>query len=290
MKNIWLRDIEKSPSKRPKDLPSIQPLSFGESYVIRPKSQGTTCKHDCNWQAPFRGVNDPSSLKVVNTERLIASTSRIANTASKDPRYNGGPGYPGGHIARALGRKSSAGNLSRSSTKPFNFSEQYLSFGRYDVDSRPRWDQRFNHHQRDLAKEAEAERRSKRVEEKTLSVSDKAIVAIIRDVINMYTTRFVLPRSLQQAIAVPLHLNADEAHVWLRIRLTLHNCGQLITQKNIEQIQALCNHSSEGMTNPLIVHLLRYLHHLLGGGASYKTAKHILTKNTSYLLRLLQEV
>lgn len=325
MKNIWLREREFSPTRRKHEV-EYRPISAAaatsenHSHIPpispnRPKTNESNIKpiFPC-WKGGYHGVHKPNQVPTVNKES-IKKTSKILRKAVKNEvRYPGGPGAPGGHIAREV-----AQNIARSkrhstvvllqTTVPYQFTEdtnKMMNFGHYDIEARPKWDPRFPEYPKEIAARELEKRKKKRAKERILATSDSAILVIMRDILEMYTSKFHMPHSQEEKFLSPDNLNPDETHVWLRLRIALYKAGEGVTPRQLVALANICRQyrvswSQQNMSNspnkhdkikvpPILVHFMRYLNLILGGSSSFRSAQFILLRDLNYLLRLIQNV
>lgn len=282
--------------------------------------------HGPGWKESYRGQVQPRQIPSLN-RKVIEKTQRIISKAeNEDVRYKGQPGSPGGHIARAVAKSfndkdnnSISGNsnnnnsistnsgkgqiILRLDSKPYQFTENVddmLSFGHFDIDNRPDWDPRFQEYPKEVAEKELKKRIKQRAREKSLASSETAILIIMKDILEMYTSKFEIQKSPTAKFQSPDHLNIDETHVWLRLRIALIKSGELITHRQLEALSNICRQFRESTKQsnkkkrvkipPILVHFLRYLNLVLGGSSSFRSAQIILLRDLSYLLKLIQNV
>jgi hypothetical protein len=331
MKNIWLRERELSPKRLRHDA-EFRPFSAssdeGKMPPIaskrRPSTSDDSSRNIPCWKDGYTGLHKPLLVPSLTKNTLKKTRTLLHKAESRGPRYPGGPGNPGGHIARQVSKYRSETNLSisgpgqgqglllRQESKPYIFTEdteQMISFGHFDIASRPNWDPRFQEYPKEIAALELHKRMKQRAKEKVLASSDSAILVIMRDILDMYTSHFHLPDSQDAKFQSPDNLNLDETHVWLRIRIALHKTGEGVTHRHLEALANICRqyrasssqlHPQSGASSPqrkrrvkvppVLIHFMRYLNLLLGGSSSFRSAQFILLRDLTYLLKLLQNV
>mmetsp|Transcript_16839 Transcript_16839/g.25321 ORF Transcript_16839/g.25321 Transcript_16839/m.25321 type:complete len:812 (+) Transcript_16839:154-2589(+) len=306
MKNVWLRDLERAPEPKAKKYLDIRPISApervqgnkrrNESVHItqqRPPSSG-------GWRQSSTGTHKSGFLEPINPDKAVSKTRRILKRASHEDLKFQSTGPPPGHIARELAEKrekekeQARRRMLRQDTKVYNFTEditKMLSFGQFDCKERPEWDERFIRSHIDKREQALAKRKEKRAREKALSRGQNAISVTMRDVLEMYTLPFTIPKGKKAVVRVPLHLNDDELHVWYKGRMALYHAGTQVQHKNLQQLFSVCRQRMRSThDNIVIVHFLRFVNVILGGTSSFQSAKVILLKDLNYLHRLIQNV
>jgi hypothetical protein len=293
----------------------------------KPKEDELQGKNN-HWIAGYTSFHKPQRVPLLD-KKILKKTKTLLRKVETTPPAHGvdGPGAPGGHIARVVTQihsesrdKSSEHTLLlRQESKPYQFTEDVnsmISFGHYDINSRPKWEERFREYPKEIAAKELEKRMKQRSEEKMLASSDSAIMVIMRDILDMYTTKFQPPKTQTGRFQSPDNLNLDETHVWLRLRIGLYKAGEAITHRQLEVLASLCrqyraascqpNASSSSATTAssisferkqpkvkipsVLVHFMRYLNLILGGSHSFRSAQFMLLRDLTYLLKLIQNV
>jgi hypothetical protein len=328
MKNIWLRERALSP-KRPtlsRSEVEYRPISASSASNIKmpPITRKNpndllSPKSSQHWIDGYTGYHKPQRIPFIN-KKTLKKTRSLLKKVESHPTYGvDGPGAPGGHIARKVNKMISESKetiapkalLLRQQSKPYQFTEDLnsmISFGHSDITSRPLWEDRFPEYPKEIAAMELEKRMKQRADEKILATSESAILVIMRDILDMYTTKFHSPKTQSGKFQSPDHLNLDETHVWLRLRISLQKAGEAITHRQLEALGNLCrqyraSHSStttDSSTSPrklprvkippILIHCLRYLNLLLGGSHSFRSAQFILLRDLTALLKLIQNV
>jgi hypothetical protein len=341
MKNIWLRERELSPKRLRHDVEyrpfsascdgteKMPPISSKRRPSTSNDSGGASiARKNLPWKDGYTRLHKSICAPSLDKRTLKKTKTLLHKAESSDVRYVGGPGSPGGHIAREVSKYRSDSNqcnppasgqgvLLRQESKPYIFTEdieKFISFGHFDIDSRPQWDPRFREYPKERATLELTKRMKQRAKEKVLASSDSAILVIMRDILEMYTSKFHLPNSQDAKFQSPDNLNLDETHVWLRIRIALHKAGEGVTHRQLEALANICRQYRAASSHPgstsqsreggasspekklrvkipsILIHFMRYLNLLLGGSSSFRSAQFILLRDLTYLLKLLQHV
>jgi hypothetical protein len=243
------------------------------------------------------GSNKPKTLAPINISREISKSRRILGTAEKtDFSVVNKIGAPGGHIARMEADKRGERSPTKSSgLKMFCFSENIDDLLSYNTkesnEDVPDWEPRFICDHIERAAKAKEKRQQKRAHLRSLNMGLNAINVTMHDIVSMYTTAHAEGSLTGATVETPIHLNDDEAHVWQKLRASLYNCGQQFTHKAMDEIAARHRDpESVANNNPIFTHFLQYMNIVLGGTNSLASAKVILLKDLSYLLKLIQDV
>lgn len=322
MKNIWLREREFSPNHRTNQV-EFRPISASASEMgsippispKRPKTNESNIRPLFPWKGGYHGVQKSNHVPILNQDSIKRTRTVLQKAIRKDGRSAGAPGSPGGHIAREIAQKmadskSYSGVVLLQEFKPYQFTEnvnKMISFGRFDIEARPKWDPRFQQYPKEVAARELDKRMKKRAKERVLATSDSAILVIMRDILEMYTSKFHIPVSQDAKFQAPDHLNPDEIHVWLRLRIALHKAGEGTTHRQLEALANICRQyradwSQRNLSSslphkharvkipPILIHFMRYLNLILGGSSSFRSAQFILLRDLNYLLKLIQNV
>jgi hypothetical protein len=240
-------------------------------------------------------INSDSSTerKLLRAKKLLAGVMKRECTA-----HDGIP-KPANHVVRNI-EKIEHPHLQRSRTIPrFSFiDDDFLTFGTFDVVMRPGWDESLLI----SADEKIAENRRNRVKlMKEKLVELNAIIGTVKDVMVAYSGDGTCYIKDHMVFAVPIYLNNHEMHAWRTVSNLLYTYGQSFSLGHMEQIADLCG-SNDAKDNskidmrkfrfqhPEIYHFVCYCNLLLGGSKSFISARFMLLRDLSMLLKLIRQV
>ena len=296
-------DILYPKDKRLEIFQNIRPVTAPDTSQKSPNSpskgrkSGKRCSDPETASQHVWNARKPRTLQPIPLDRNITKARRVIQRAESEnfSKINK-IGSPGGHIARLEAEKRGERLKVKFGQKLFFFSEnmdEMLSFHTTDTTpDRPPWSQRFVRNHVERAEKEVERRKKKRAKAKSLSAGQNAINVTMHDVVAMYTSALYSPpcgKGSSTAHPTPIHLNDDEIHVWQKLRVSLHKCGQYFSHKCLDEIAARYKSGRYSM-HPSFAHFLRYMNIILGGSTSLQAARHILLTDDSYLLKLLQEV
>lgn len=284
--------IQKSPSsgtnskpnsrRRKSSSPQYEATSFSS-----PNSRYNSRPGTAQWN-----MRKPKVLTPLSLERDVIKARRVLDRAVKEDFTKVNKiGSPGGHIARIEADKKGERSPGRIGQKMFCFSENIddlMSYHTRETVDRPQWSNRFTRDHLDKAEKEVERRKKKRAKQKSMDAGLNAINLTMHDIVAMYTT--VQADGIQGSFhPSPVHLNDDEMHVWQRLRVSLHHTGQFFSHKALDEVAAAA-YRLDAPIHPIFAHFLQYMNIVLGGTSSLSTARMILLKDVSYVLKLIQEV
>mmetsp|Transcript_37324 Transcript_37324/g.69524 ORF Transcript_37324/g.69524 Transcript_37324/m.69524 type:complete len:856 (+) Transcript_37324:176-2743(+) len=286
------------PPRDQRQRPETSPACPGHSFAIRKDMISETIRSTYRDSAstdrsPF-WINGDS-----RTKRKLKRANKLLQGVLKSCTAHDGVPKPGNHIVRKL-EKTLHPTLKRAQSVPrFSFiDEDFITFGTFDVELRPGWDDSLLI----SADEKIAEERRQRVKimkEKLLEMN--AITNAVKEVITTYSRSNVEYIKDNMRFTVPVYLNNHEIHAWKVLSNLLYTYGRSFQLMHMEEISDICG-LDDRKENPKIdlrrfrfqhaeiFHFICYCNLLLGGTKSFVSARFMLLRDLEMLMGLIQHI